>query len=217
MNLRTTILKSGIAGLTCALRTIRPRHWPIRLAAVATATALASCAGSTGWVPESTSSGGAPSAAVATDDCPAIDLRTPGGDRIDLNGTWETEREGSRAGIYYFRQIGTCVWFAGGFPKPTDTDLPGPLAFVTVVFRGKVSTDFSISGEWTDVRNQFLVTNPRQNGTLRLTIQIDGAGEVRLVYAGGEGQSFVEPGYREWQTWVKISDGGAYPPPSAVP
>ena len=38
--------------------------------------------------------------------------------------------------------------------------------------------------------------------------------DLRLVYVGGSGQPFVEPGYREEQSWVKISNQGAYPPPS---
>jgi hypothetical protein len=42
-------------------------------------------------------------------------------------------------------------------------------------------------------------------------------GEVRLVYVGGSGQPFVEPGYREEQSWVMISNQGAYPPPSPAP
>jgi hypothetical protein len=149
---------------------------------------------------------------TATTDCPSIDLRTPAGERIDLDGTWETELEGSRAGIYYIRQVGSCVWFAGAFPKPTDTDLPGPLGYVTVVFRGEVGSDFRIVGDWVDARDQFL-DQPHAHGTMELRLEVTESGELRLTYVGGRGQPFIEPGYREEQSWVKISDGGAYPPP----
>jgi hypothetical protein len=151
---------------------------------------------------------------TAAIDCRDLDLRTPAGDRIDLNGTWETEREGTRAGVYFFRQIGACVWFSGGYPSADDLAVDGPLGFLSVVFRGRVATDFTISGEWADVRTQARPTSAGQWGTLQLTIESDESGMVRLVYAGGDGQPFIEPGYREEQSWIKISDGGAYPPPN---
>lgn len=153
---------------------------------------------------------------IATTDCPNIDLRSPSGDRVNLTGTWETEREGTRAGIYFLHQVGECVWFAGSFPWPEDAS-QGPLGFVTVVFQGRVRSDFSITGEWIDVRQKGLEPL-RSGGNITLRIEFgEQPGELRLVYVGGRGQPFVEPGYREEQSWVKISEGGAYPPPSSAP
>lgn len=154
---------------------------------------------------------------TSTTDCPDIDLRSPSGERIDLTGTWETEREGNRAGIYFVRQIGECVWFAGGLPRPGGTTAGGPLGFVTVVFQGRAGADFLITGSWVDVRYEGVGT-PGSGGNITLQIEFgQQPGNLRLVYIGGSGQPFVEPGYREEQSWIKISDGGAYPPPSPGP
>lgn len=149
--------------------------------------------------------------------CPDIDLRTPSGDRIALSGTWVTEREGTRAGIYYLHQVGECLWFAGGFPPPGDPDSQGPLGFQTVVFKGRLQSDFSITGDWIDVRQVGL--GPFGAGGI-MTLQIGFTGQddaIRLVFEDGSGQPFVEPGYREEQSWIRISEGGAYPPPSPAP
>jgi hypothetical protein len=150
---------------------------------------------------------------VTTSDCPNIDLRNPVGDRIDLTGTWETEREGIRSGIYFLRQVGECVWFAGSFPRVPETHPSGPLGFSTVVFQGRVGTDFVVTGKWVDVRDVGS-GHPGSGGSITLQIEFgEESGDMRLVYVGGSGQSFVEPGYREEQSWVKLSDQGAYPPP----
>jgi len=159
---------------------------------------------------------GTPTAAASPtpvgDSCPPLELRSPTGDAVNLNGTWATEKEGVRGGVYYFRQVGSCIWFVGAFPSPTDSDVPGALSYVTVAFHGQIGADFAIVGHWIDARDQFL-DNPGAGGTLRLRVEFGSNGEVRLVYVDGQGQSFVEPDYREEQSWIKISDGGAYPPP----
>ena len=154
---------------------------------------------------------------IPTVDCPDIDLRSPTGERIALNGTWVTQREGSRAGIYFVRQVGECVWFVGSIPWPGLLDAHGPLGLATVVFRGRVHSDFSITGEWIDIRQEGLgPIGP--GGTISLQIEFgEEQGDMRLVYVAGSGQAFVEPGYREEQSWIRISEGGAYPPPSFAP
>ena len=50
-----------------------------------------------------------------------------------------------------------------------------------------------------------------------LSIEFNDGGDVRLVYLGGTGSPFVEPGYREEQSWVKLSEGSAYPPATPEP
>jgi hypothetical protein len=153
---------------------------------------------------------------TGTSDCPNIDLRSPSGERVALTGTWVTEREGARSGVYFVHQVGECVWFAGSFPWPGDAS-HGPLGFVTVVFRGRVRSDFSITGDWIDVRQEGLQP-VGLGGSISLEIEFgEHPGEIRLVYVSGTGQPFVEPGYREEQSWIKISEGGAYPPPTPAP
>jgi hypothetical protein len=154
----------------------------------------------------------------STVDCPDIDLRSPSGERIDLTGTWETEREGTRAGIYFLHQVGDCLWFAGGLPSSSETpDSEPPLGWQTVVFQGRVGSDFVVTGRWIDVRYEG-IGGIGSGGNITLRIEFgEQPGELRLVYVGGSGQPFVEPGYREEQSWIKISDAGAYPPSSPAP
>lgn len=154
---------------------------------------------------------------IASIDCPNIDLRSPSGERIDLTGTWVTEREGTRAGIYFLHQVGDCLWFAGGLPWPSDLPEDETLGLQTVVFQGRVGSDFVITGRWIDVR-YVGVGGLGSGGNITMRIEFgEQPGELRLVYLDGGGQPFVEPGVREEQSWIKISDGGAYPPSSPTP
>jgi hypothetical protein len=184
-------------------------HW----VALATVAVLASCGSPSGTTPTSADPTARPSSGLASPICEPIDLRTPSGNRIDLNGTWLTEREGTRAGVYFFRQVGSCVWASGGFPEDPATDESGPLSLVTVVLRGEVRSDFTITAEWADVRHQFRPTTGGDYGVIQLAIDVDDADIVRLVYTSGVGRPFIEPRVREAQSWVQISTRGAYPVP----
>lgn len=127
-----------------------------------------------------------------------------------------TEREGTREGIYFLHQVGECLWFAGSLPLPREPDSE-TLGLQTVVFQGRIGSDFVITGTWIDVRYVGF-GGIGSGGTITLRIEFgEQPGELRLVYAGGTGQPFVEPGYREEQSWIKISDSGAYPPSSPAP
>jgi hypothetical protein len=148
------------------------------------------------------------------DACPHIEVRNPSGERIDLNGTWVTELEGFRAGIYYFRQLGTCVWFSGAYPPPAEVEEDvGPLGLLTVVFHGSIDPTLRITGDWVDARQQF-PGHIGPGGTLELRVEFTDEGETQIVYVGGTGEPFIEPSLREDQTWVRVSTGGAYPPPA---
>ena len=127
-----------------------------------------------------------------------------------------TEREGTRAGIYFLHQVGDCLWFAGGLPWPGERDSEA-LGLRTVVFQGRMGSDFVVTGRWIDVR-YVGIGGLGSGGKMTLRIEFgEQPGELRLVYVEGSGQPFVEPGYREEQSWIKISDGGAYPPSSPAP
>ena len=156
------------------------------------------------------------SASAAAVACPPIDLRTPAGDRIDLTGTWLTEKEGIRGGIYYFRQVGSCIWFAGGFTPPDDLEVRTALGYITVVFHGTLQSDFTINGVWIDARDEDLDASGA-GGTINLRVEVDADETLRLVYVDGAGEPFLEPGYRENQSWIKISDNDIYPPQELMP
>ena len=101
--------------------------------------------------------------------CSAIDLRYPDGKQVNLTGVWW-----GNTGYYYLRQDGDCLWWAG-FSQ--DNGLRTGTTFSNV-FAGKISTGFSVTGDWADVpRGKTL-----GSGTLNLF--------VNTWYSGG--QDFTE-------------------------
>jgi hypothetical protein len=75
-----------------------------------------------------------------------LDLRSPGGVRLDLTDRWRSPDTGT----YYLRQSGSCVWF-GGF-SPDIGALGGEAtANWTNAFFGHLATDFTLRGSWADL------------------------------------------------------------------
>jgi hypothetical protein len=132
---------------------------------------------------------GSPAASpVAGDVCAPIDLRTPDGQPLDLNGQWRSNHDGA----YLFSQGGSCLFWlgqstaAGGSPAGT---------LWTQVFSGGIRSDFSIAGAWSDVPG-----GTENHGRLELAIE------------------FFSQGGRTWPLLrlidhqpPTIGPGGAYP------
>jgi hypothetical protein len=147
---------------------------------------------------------------IGAQNCATIDLRSPSGNEIDLTGTWMTEKEGVRGGLYHFQQSGECIWFAGAIDPGVEVgdialDLP------VVVFAGRMGTDLTVAGRWADTPNPNArgIFGRLWWGDMTLKIEFIGPGadeQIRLVFVGGTGAPFLEPGYREDQSWVRISD-----------
>jgi len=81
-------------------------------------------------------------ASPVANECPAIDLRTPRGARIDLTGAWA-------GGVTFHeaRQEGSCVWWVGSSNWPGDE--VGSAWLLT--FSGHLSSDFQLTGEWVEI------------------------------------------------------------------
>jgi len=76
--------------------------------------------------------------------CGPIDLRTPSGERVDLDGTWiEVDTPGATPATWWIRTLGDCVWGVGKVDEFPEN--PGPDTVQHL--RGKVRTDFVIEGE----------------------------------------------------------------------
>lgn len=88
----------------------------------------------------------APSAAPTTDVCRTIDLQDPSGQRVDLTGTWRTPGGGGLT--YYALQDGDCVWITGGFLPADDDRGFRTLGEFTLLFSGRLRSDFTVSGQW---------------------------------------------------------------------
>jgi hypothetical protein len=118
-----------------------------------------------------------PSAAVA-----AICEKAPkpfDANHVDLTGAWA----GDDFGIYYLRQIGSVVWWNGmseraGSPSRLGRDWNN-------VGRGQIKA-LKIEVEWADVPRGDILGN----GTLSLTIEDDGTGNVKIVKVSETGTGF---------------------------
>ena len=119
----------------------------LRLLVVGFALAMAACQPSSS--PSNAPSPDASSAALpaADDPCHPIDLRTPNGDAVDLNGRWRSGNDGR----YYLAQDRSCVFWMG--QSAGDGDLPAG-AYWTNVFSGQIGQDLTVVGPWSDVPAQ---------------------------------------------------------------
>lgn len=100
----------------------------------------------------------------------------------------------------------------------------GPTGNWTTVFRGVIRSDFTILGDWTDVRRECTTptvvmcyggpARPGTGGTITLEITFFDAGAVRLVYVDGTGELFNAFSESGNQSWVRIGDEDADPLPS---
>lgn len=108
---------------------------------------LVACTTSTASPSESVPESTAPTMGAA--ECSPIDLRTQDGNRIDLTGIWR-----SFGATHYVRQDGNCVWWVA---IEDDPDLE-QVSQLVVVFRGELSSDFTLSGEWMSVMRPALIS-----------------------------------------------------------
>jgi hypothetical protein len=108
--------------------------------------------------------------------CTAIELRTPGGSRVDLTGTWR-----GRGAVHHIRQSGNCVWWIALSDIPGE---PAGSAF-SITFHGQIRQDFTLVGEWAFVVRPIIGTPPSGMEALTLTIDIDSTGgEEKLILRG---------------------------------
>lgn len=156
---------------------MRPHEAGLRLL-IGTALLVAGCTAS----PEPTpiampTENPAPAAGNLPPGCGQIDLRTPDGEGVNLDGTWFQEDATNNApATWWVRQLGDCVWAAGiisDFPAelhPLETDLQ--------VFRGHMSADFVIEGEILALGSTRFATNPF--APIRLFIEFDENSQITL-------------------------------------
>ncbi|MEP7360220.1 MAG: hypothetical protein ABI744_01440 [Chloroflexota bacterium] len=147
----------------------------IRLALALTTIAVLICA-----------CGGSGPAASGDAGCPAVQVSGPDGQLLDLSGAWS----GNDGGLYYIKQLGTCVWWSG--LSDFDGQYPGQEWIMT--FRGTMNSDGQISGDFVDVKS----TNPG-SGTMTIEARIDqvnGTGVVQLYRTAATGHPI---GVTFWQ------------------
>lgn len=118
-----------------------------------------------------------PSGAAA---CPPVQVSGPDGQPLDLTGTWS----GNDGGLYYIKQVDSCVWWSGLSNFIDQGQYPGEEW--VMVFRGSIDSAGVINGDFVDVKS----TNPG-SGTMTIEARIDpvegGASVVNLYRTGSTG------------------------------
>jgi hypothetical protein len=112
-------------------------------------------------------------------DCSPIELRTPGGSRVDLTGTWR-----GRGAVHHIRQSGSCVWWIA------TSDIPGQPAgsAYSITFHGQIRQDFTLVGEWAFVVRPIMPgTPPSAMEPITLTIDVDTTGGEETLILRGPG------------------------------
>ena len=144
-------------------------------------------------------SGAAPQPSGDPANCPAVQVSGPDGQPLDLSGTWS----GNDGGLYYIKELGTCIWWSGLSNFTDQGQYPGQEW--VMVFDGTINADGVIVGDFVDVKS----SNP---GTGTMTIearidQVNGQGVVNLYRTAATGHAI---GVTFWQR-------SAEPTPSQVP
>ena len=141
---------------------------------------LVGCTATSSSAGSDSSIAGSPMGSPASTNCAPIELRTPGGSRVDLTGTWR-----GRGAVHYVRQLGTCVWWIALSDIPGE---PAGSAF-SVSFHGQVRQDFTVVGEWAFVVRPVIPGTPANAlQPVTLTIEVDASGgEEALILLGPGG------------------------------
>jgi hypothetical protein len=126
--------------------------------------------------------------AAPGEECPPVQVSGPDGQPLDLSGVWS----GNDGGLYYIKQLGSCIWWSGQSNFTDQGQYPGQEW--VMVFRGTMDADGHINGDFVDVKS----SNPG-SGTIAIDARIDqvnGQGVVQLYRTGSTGHPI---GVTFWQ------------------
>lgn len=121
--------------------------------------------------------GGGTPAPSGTGACAPIAVSGPDGQPLDLTGEWS----GNDGGLYYIKQIDSCVWWSGLSNFVDQGQYPGQEWIMA--FNGSINADGVINGDFVDVKS----TNPG-SGTMTIEARVDqveGQGSVVNLYRTG--------------------------------
>ena len=136
--------------------------------------------------------------------CPPVQVSGPDNQPLDLSGVWS----GNDGGLYYIKQIGSCVWWSGVSNFTEQGQYPGQEWIMT--FRGTMDAEGRINGDFVDVKS----SNPG-SGTITIEAridQVDGHGVVQLYRTGSTGHAI---GVTFWQRTTEPTP--TEPTPTEVP
>ena len=125
-----------------------------------------------------------PAAAVGNlpPGCEPIDLLSPAGEPVNLNGIWiQDDNEGRFPSKWWIQTLGDCIWGTGIFDDYTEDPLVAhPMAESVQVLQGRVGNDFVIDGTIVLLGPQSSFQVPQYFAEVRLLIEFDSEGEITL-------------------------------------
>lgn len=111
--------------------------------------------------------------------CEPINLRSPAGETVDLNGIWiQDDKEGRRPSKWWIRTLGDCIWGTGIFDDYTEDEFA--LSFSVQGLQGRVGNDFAIDSTIVLLGPHPPSVGPEYLAEVRLLIDFDSAGEIIL-------------------------------------
>ena len=113
--------------------------------------------------------------------CEPIDLRSPAGQTVDLNGIWiQDEKEGRRPAKWWIQTFGDCIWGSGTYDDYTEVEFLARADSVQVL-QGRIGNDFVIEGTIVLLgpsHAQIVVL--QRHAEVRLLIEFDDDGQIML-------------------------------------
>lgn len=123
-----------------------------------------------------------PAAAVSNlpTGCEPIDLRSPAGEPVDLNGIWiQDDQESRQPSKWWIRTLGDCIWGTGIYDDYTEDPLFA-LSFSVQGLQGRVGNDFVIDSTIVHLGPHPALALPQYLAEVRLLIEFDASGEITL-------------------------------------
>lgn len=113
--------------------------------------------------------------------CEPIDLRSPAGEAVDLNGIWIQDEEGGRRPAkWWIQTLGDCIWGTGIFDDYTEDEFSSRPDSVQGL-QGRVGNDFVIDSTIVLLGPYPSFVTPHIHAEVRLLIEFDPAGGITLV------------------------------------
>jgi hypothetical protein len=112
--------------------------------------------------------------------CEPIDLLSPAGQAVDLNGIWIQDEEGGRQPAkWWIRTLGDCVWGSGLYDDYSEDEFLARAESVQVL-QGRMGNDFVINSTIVLLGPHPAFAVLQLLEEVRLLIEFDSAGEITL-------------------------------------
>ncbi|HUG94588.1 MAG TPA: hypothetical protein VMK30_00420 [Pleomorphomonadaceae bacterium] len=112
--------------------------------------------------------------------CEPIDLRSPAGVAVDLNGIWiQDGTEGRLPAKWWIRTLGDCIWGTGIYDDYTRDEFL-PRGESVQVLQGRVGNNFVIDGTIVLLGPHPTFHLPQYLAEVRLLIEFNSAGDITL-------------------------------------